>query len=116
MKKFDPDSVEKHVSVNKILLKLTKTPMKMEEFTSIEHYFNALRDAFLIDIIGTSHYYNKDVYDFYFIIEDTSKNWAKKLILKKSMVDLILKYRVIEYLIVKYYKDHTTPKILVTQE
>ena len=57
--------------------------MEMDEFLSVERYFNALRESFLIDLINVSDFYNKDIYDFYFIIEDTSKNWAKKLILKK---------------------------------
>ena len=105
MKNSDPDKIEKNISVNDILLKLTKTPMKMDEYLSIERYFNALRDACLIDVVGASHYYNKDVFDFYLIIEDSVKNWNKKVILKKTMADLIIKYRVIEYLIVKEYQD-----------
>ena len=100
------DTINKNISVNDILLKLSKKPMEMDEFLSVERYFNALRESFLIDLINVSDFYNKDIYDFYFIIEDTSKNWAKKLILKKTMVDLILKYRVVDFLVIREYKDH----------
>jgi len=100
------DTINKNISVNDILLKLSKKPMEMDEFLSVERYFNALRESFLIDLINVSDFYNKDIYDFYFIIEDTSKNWAKKLILKKTMADLILKYRVVDFLVIREYKDH----------
>jgi hypothetical protein len=100
------DTINKNISVNDILLKLSKKPMEMDEFLSVERYFNALRESFLIDLINVSDFYNKDIYDFYFIIEDTSKNWAKKLILKKTMVDLIIKYRVIDFLIIRDYKNN----------
>ena len=106
MKNSDPNNIEKHVSANDILLKLTKKPMPMEDFLSIERYFTALKNACLIDVIGTSHFYDKQIYDFYFIIEDSSRNWGRKIILKKSMADLIVKYRVIEYLIIKEYQEH----------
>jgi len=100
------DTINKNISVNDILLKLSKKPMEMDEFLSVERYFNALRESFLIDLINVSDFYNKDIYDFYFIIEDTSKNWAKKLILKKTMADLVLKYRVVDFLVIREYKDH----------
>jgi len=100
------DTINKNISVNDILLKLSKKPMEMDEFLSVERYFNALRESYLIDLINVSDFYNKDIYDFYFIIEDTSKNWAKKLILKKTMVDLIIKYRVIDFLIIRDYKNN----------
>ena len=100
------DTINKNISVNDILLKLSKKPMEMDEFLSVERYFNAMRESFLIDLINVSDFYNKDIYDFYFIIEDTSKNWAKKLILKKTMVDLIIKYRVIDFLIIRDYKNN----------
>ena len=100
------DTINKNISVNDILLKLSKKPMEMDEFLSVERYFNALRESYPIDLINVSDFYNKDIYDFYFIIEDTSKNWAKKLILKKTMVDLIIKYRVIDFLIIRDYKNN----------
>jgi len=100
------DTINKNISVNDILLKLSKKPMEMDEFLSVERYFNALRESYLIDLINVSDFYNKDIYDFYFIIEDTSKNWAKKLILKKTMADLVLKYRVVDFLVIREYKDH----------
>ena len=105
MKNSDPDKIEKHISVNDILLKLAKKPMEIDEFLSVERYFNALKSAGLIDIIDTSHFYFKEVFDFYFIIEDSSRHWAKKIILKKTMADLIVKYRVIDYLIIKEYES-----------
>ena len=100
------DTVNKNISVNDVLLKLAKKPMKNDEFLSVERYFNALKDSFLIDLINVGEYYNKDVFDFYFIIEDSSNKWAKKLILKKTMVDLIIKYRVIDFLIIRDYTNH----------
>lgn len=104
MDKIEENKISKHISVNQILLELSKNPMKIDEFKSVERYFNALKDACLLDVIGTAHYYNKETYDFYFIIEDSSRNWAKKLIIKKTMVDLILKYRVIDYIVIEEYK------------
>ena len=98
--------VNKNISVNDGLLKLAKKPMKMDEFSSIERYFNALHDSFLIDFVNVGWYYDKNLYDFYFILEDTTTKWSKKIIMKKTMVDLIIKYRVIEFLIIKHYTNH----------
>lgn len=101
---IEENKINKHISVNKILLELTRKPMKIDEFKSVERYFKALKEACLLDVIGTAHYYDKEIYDFYFTIEDSVQHWAKKLILKKSMVDLILKYRVIDYIVIEEYK------------
>ena len=60
--------VNKNISVNDVLLKLAKKPMKMDEFSSIERYFNALHDSFLIDFVNVGWYYDKNLYDFYFIL------------------------------------------------
>jgi hypothetical protein len=113
MKQSDPDSIDKNISVNEILLKLTKKPMKKEDFLSVERYYNALKSANLIDIIGVGHFYDKQTYDFYFVIEDASKNWSRKVVLKKTMADLILKYGVIDYIIIKnYHFDVNTPELV----
>ncbi len=109
MATIDTETQNKNISINEIILKLTKKPMDIEDFESIGRYFNALKQANLIDLVGLVHFYDKQMYDFYFILEDSSTGVAKKVITKKTMVDLIIKYDVIGYIVANdYIKDHPT--------
>ena len=98
MATIDTETQNKNISINEIILKLTKKPMDIEDFESIGRY-----------LVGLGHFYDKENYDFYFILEDSSTGVAKKIITKKTMVDLIIKYDVIGYIIANdYIKDHPT--------
>ena len=52
MATIDTETQNKNISINEIILKLTKKPMDIEDFESIGRYFNALKQANLIDLVG----------------------------------------------------------------
>jgi hypothetical protein len=95
--------VENEISVNDILRMDTLTDDKVNQ---ISIYFNDLKKAGLIDLIRNGHYYDKNKYDFYFIIGDASKNWYMKLILKSTILDLVLKYKIINFVVHEYYEHN----------
>jgi hypothetical protein len=97
------DSIDKNISVNDILLENMGNPINEDEFKNISKYFDNLKQVGLIDLIEVSHFYDKSGFDFYFIIGDASRNWYKKLILKSTIIDLVLKHRIINYIVQKYY-------------
>jgi hypothetical protein len=100
------EDLSKNISVNDILIDFITNPISDEEFSDIEKYYENLRKAGFIDLIHNSHYYNKSTYDFYFTIGDASKNWYRKLILKSSIVDLVLKYKIINFVVHKYHEHN----------
>lgn len=98
------EDVSKNISVNDILIEHIMNPISDEEFSKIENYYENLRKAGFIDLIHNSHYYDKSTYDFYFTVGDSSSNWYRKLILKSSIIDLVLKYKILNFVVHKYYE------------
>jgi hypothetical protein len=97
------DNIDNNISVNDILIQNMVNPISEEEFNRLSQYYESLKRACLIDLVNYGHYYDKSKYDFYFNIGDASKGWYKKLILKSNIVDLVLKHRIINFLVLKYY-------------
>jgi hypothetical protein len=95
--------VDKNVSVNDIILQNIENPISDEEYQKIEEYYLNLKKVGLIDLIQHSHYYDVSKYDFYFVIGDASSNWYRKLIFNTSTLDLVLKYKIINFVVHKYY-------------
>lgn len=101
---MDVLEIEREVSVNKILLDNIKNPLSEGDYEKIEEYYLALKKAGLVDLIGPYHYYDKEIFDFYFHIYDGSKSKVKKLVLKKNIVDLVLKHKIINYIVIKNHE------------
>lgn len=93
--------IDRNISINEKILELRKNPLTDEQIQGIAGYFDQLRKAELVDIIDFAHYYDSDKYDFYFNLEDSSSadTWSGKLIMKSTYVNLVLKNRILDYLV-----------------
>ncbi len=94
---------EKNISVNDVLIQNQSTPINSDEFKQMSEYFESLKRVGFLDLITNGQYYDKSKYDFYFIIGDASKNWYRKLIVKSTILDLIVKRQLIKFVVLKYY-------------
>ena len=102
-KELDLENINRSVSVNNILLELDTIEMDDEQLNKWEDYFNSFSRSSFLKIIDITHFYNKNYYDFYFILEDSANNWTKKIILTSNIVDLVLKHKLLHYITIKYY-------------
>jgi hypothetical protein len=93
------DDIDKNISVNDIIIENRVNPINQHDSNEISMYYENLRKAGLIDLINYGHYYDKNKYDFYFDLGDASRNWYKKIVLKSTIADLVLKYRIINFLV-----------------
>jgi hypothetical protein len=95
--------IGKNISVNDIFIEQHVSPIGDDELLKIERYYESLKKAGFIDLVMNGHFYDKNIYDFYFVIGDASKNWYRKLILKSTVIDLVLKHKIINFVTLKYY-------------
>lgn len=95
------NEVDRDISVNDVIIENTLHPIN--DFDKVLLYYENLKKAGLINLITYGQYYDKDRYDFYFNLGDASRNWYKKLILKSTIVDLVLRYRIINFIVQQNY-------------
>lgn len=97
------EDVSKNISVNDILIEQHLQPISDRDLEKIGKYYEALKKAGFLDLVSNGHFYDKNIYDFYFVIGDASKNWYRKLILRSTVVDLVIKRKIINFVVLKYY-------------
>lgn len=100
---MDLENINRSVSINQILIELDEMDVTDEQLNKWENYFNSFVKSSFLKIIDITHFYDKNHYDFYFILEDSFDNWTKKVILSSNIVDLVLKHKILHYITIKYY-------------
>ena len=100
---LDLTNIDRWVSVNELLLEVNEMNLSDEDINKWVRYYHSLVDSSFLKVIEITHFYDKNYYDFYFVIEDSSLNWTKKIIMTSNMVDLVLKHKILHYIAFKYY-------------
>ena len=101
---LDLTNIDRWVSVNELLLEVNEMNLSDEDINKWVRYYHSLVDSSFLKVIEITHFYDKNYYDFYFVIEDSSLNWTKKIIMTSNIVDLVLKHKILHYIAIKYYK------------
>jgi hypothetical protein len=101
---LDLINIDRSISVNKLLLEFSEMNLTDGDMDKLDKYYHSLVNGSFLKVIGISHFYDKNYYDFYFVIEDSSLNWTKKIIMTSNIVDLVLKHKILHYIAIKYYK------------
>lgn len=100
---LDLTNIDRWISVNELLLEVNEMNLTDEDINKWVRYYHSLVDSSFLKVIEITHFYDKNYYDFYFVIEDSSLNWTKKIIMTSNMVDLVLKHKILHYIAFKYY-------------
>ena len=71
-----------------------------KDYILIDNFYNSLLKCGMIREIKKGYIYDKDEFDYYITLYDKNR-WSLKLIMKRSLVELVKKRNIIEYLIIK---------------
>lgn len=92
-----------NVSVNGYLKKMNKDPLSKEELTLISNYTNNLIKSELLNIVDIGHFYDNKKYNKNLTLSDTYNNKHIKLVFNENIHDLLIKYKILEFIIYKEF-------------